>query len=207
MQLTLTEFMTLDGVTQGPGAPDEDTSGGFTQGGWFVPFLDERFVELAASWLGEADALLLGRRTYVNFARDWPNITDPDDPFTEKMNGLPKYVATNSLETVGWKPTTILSGDVPARVAELKAQPGREVQIHGSSQLAQSLLAAGLIDTMRLVVAPVVIGNGRQLFPPGGAPVGLRLQNTEVTPGGLAIHEYATTGVPDYGTYDPARQQ
>lgn len=206
MQLTLTEFMTLDGVTQGPGAPDEDTSGGFTQGGWFVPYLDERFIELAAGWLGEADALLLGRRTYVNFARDWPNITDPDDPFTEKMNGLPKYVASDTLKTVDWNPTTILSGDVPAQVAALKAQPGREVQIHGSADLAQSLVAAGLIDTLRLVIAPVVIGNGRRLFPPGGAPAGLRPESTEVTPGGLAIHVYEMTGTPDYGTYAPGAQ-
>jgi dihydrofolate reductase len=206
VKLTLTEFMTLDGVTQGPGAPDEDTSDGFTQGGWFVPFLDERFVDLAASWLGEADALLFGRRTYVNFARDWPNITDPDDPFTEKMNGLPKYVASQSLTTADWSPSTILSGDVPAQVAALKEQPGREVQIHGSADLAQSLLAAGVIDTLRLVIAPVVIGHGRRLFPPGGAPIGLRLQGTEVTPGGLVIHEYATTGAPDYGTYAPGVQ-
>lgn len=206
MKLTLTEFMTLDGVTQGPGAPDEDTSDGFTQGGWFVPHMDERFVELAASWLGEADALMFGRRTYVNFARDWPNITDPDDPFTDRMNGLPKYVASNSLEAADWNPTTILSADVPAQVAEVKRQPGREVQIHGSARLAQSLLAAGLIDTMRLVIAPVVLGNGRRLLPPGGAPAGLRLQSTEVTPGGLAIHVYETTGVPDYGAYAPGAQ-
>ena len=206
MKLTLTQFLTLDGVSQGPGAPDEDTSDGFTQGGWFVPHLDERFIQLAASWLGEADGLLFGRRTYVNFARDWPNITDPDDPFTDKMNGLPKYVASHSLTTADWNPTTILTGDVPARVAELKRQPGRELQIHGSAHLAQSLLAAGLIDTMRLVIAPVVIGNGRRLFPPGGAPAGLRLQSTEVTPAGVAIHVYETTGAPDYGTYAPGAQ-
>jgi len=207
MKLTLTEFMTLDGVSQGPGSPDEDTSDGFTQGGWFVPHMDETFVRLAASWLGEADALLLGRRTYVNFARDWPNITDPDDPFTDTVNGLPKYVASHSLTTAGWNPTTILGGDVPAQVADLKKQPGRELQIHGSARLAQSLLSAGLIDSLRLVIAPVIVGNGRRLFPPAGAPAGLRLQGVETTPGGLAIHVYETTGAPSYGTYDPAGQR
>lgn len=207
MQLTLTQFMTLDGVTQSPGAPDEDTSDGFTQGGWFVPYLDDRFVQIAAGWLGQADALLFGRRTYVNFARDWPNITDPDDPFTENMNGLPKYVASHSLTSADWNPSTLLSGDVPAQVAELKRQPGREVQIHGSSRLAQSLLAAGLIDTMRLVIAPVVIGNGRRLFPDGGAPTGLRLTSIETTPGGLAIHAYETTGAPTFGSYGPDAQR
>lgn len=203
MQLTLTEFLTLDGVTQGPGAPDEDTSDGFTQGGWFVPHMDETFVQMAATWLGKADALLFGRRTYDNFARDWPNITDPDDPFTEKMNGLPKYVASRSLKTAGWAPTTILSEDVADQIAALKQQPGREIQIHGSAELAQSLLAAGLIDTLRLVVAPVVLGHGRQLFPPGGAPAGLRLQSTEMTPGGLAVQILTSTGAPEYGSYGP----
>jgi dihydrofolate reductase len=201
MRLTLTEFLTLDGVAQGPGSPEEDTSDGFTQGGWFVPYLDEDFIQRAAHWLGEADALLFGRRTYENFARDWPQITDPDDPFAEKMNGLQKYVASGSLAQAAWAPTTILSGDVPAQVAELKRQPGRELQIHGSARLAQSLLAAGLIDELRLVIAPVVVGNGRRLFPVGGAPAGLRLVRSRTTPGGLAILVYEAAGLPEYGTY------
>jgi dihydrofolate reductase len=203
MKLTVTEFLTVDGVSQGPGAPDEDTSDEFTQGGWFVPHMDETFLRLAATWLEEADALLFGRRTYVNFARDWPKMTDPNDPFAPRMNGLPKYVATNSLTRADWAPSTILSGDVPARVAELKRQPGREVQLHGSARLAQSMLAAGLIDTLRLVVAPVVVGHGRRLFPEGGAPAGLRLRSSETTPGGLAVHVYESAGAPAYGTYQP----
>ena len=201
MKLTLTEFLSLDGVAQGRGSPDEDTSDGFTQGGWLVPHIDDVFMQQAAAWLGEADALLFGRRTYDNFARDWPNITDPDDPFTEKMNGLPKYVASHTLAKAEWAPTTILSGDVAAQVSELKQQPGRELQIHGSAQLGQSLLAAGLIDELRLVIAPVVIGNGRRLFPAGGAPAGLSLLRHETTPGGLAIHVYETAGRPKYATY------
>ena len=201
MRLTLTEFLTLDGVSQGPGAPDEDTSDGFIQGGWFVPHLDEAFIQLAANWFGEADALLFGRRTYDNFSRDWPQNTDPDDPFAAKMNSLPKYVASHSLTQADWAPTTILSGDIPAQVAALKGQPGRELQIHGSARLAQSLLAAGLIDELRLVIAPVVVGNGRRLFPVGGAPAGLQLLRTETTPGGFVIHLYASAGLPQYGTY------
>lgn len=201
MRLTLMEFLTLDGVSQGPGSPDEDTSEGFTQGGWFVPHLDGEFVQQAVDWLGRADALLFGRRTYDNFSRDWPQMTDPDDPFSEKMNGLPKYVASHSLKQASWAPTTILSGDVAAQVAELKRQPGRELQIHGSARLAQSLLAAGLIDEVRLVIAPVVVGNGRRLFPVGGAPAGLRLVSSSTTPGGLAILVYESAGLPEYGTY------
>ena len=152
MKLVVQEFLTLDGVSQGPGSPDEDTSDGFTEGGWFVPHLDEEFDRVVGTWLGEADAFLFGRRTYQNFARDWPKMTD--HPFAGILNGLPKYVASHSLTKAEWNPTTILSGDIPAQVAELKRQPGRELQIHGSAQLAQSLLAAGLIDTLRLVIAP-----------------------------------------------------
>jgi dihydrofolate reductase len=202
MRLILMEFLSLDGVAQGPGSPDEDTSDGFTRGGWLVPHLDDKFMQLVATWLGEADALMFGRRTYDNFSRDWPNITDPDDPFTDKMNSLPKYVASHSLKTADWNPTTIISGDVPAQVAELKRQPGREIQIHGSARLAQSLLAAGLIDELRLLIAPVVVGSGRRLFPEGGASAGLRLLRNETTSGGVAVHVYESTGLPKYGTYE-----
>lgn len=201
MKLTVTEFVSLDGVSQGPGSPEEDTSDGFTRGGWLVPHMDEAFIHRVAEWLRQADALLLGRRTYEAFARDWPQITDPDDPFTVLMNSLPKYVASQTLTTGTWHPTTILSGDVAAQVAELRQQPGREIQVHGSARLAQSLLAAGLIDELRLVVAPVVVGHGRRLFPDGGAPAGLRLISSEITPGGLALQTYEWTGLPEYATY------
>jgi dihydrofolate reductase len=204
VKLTVTEFLTLDGVSQGPGAPDEDTSGGFDRGGWFVPFVDEEFVELAAQWLAEADGLLFGRRTYDNFSRDWPKMADGDNPFAATMNSLPKYVASHSLRSAEhWSPTTILSGDIVAQVAELKRQPGRELQIHGSAELAQPLLAAGLIDVLRLVVAPVVVGTGRRLLPVGGAPVGLRITRHQVTAAGLAVLTYEPAGQPVYATYEP----
>ncbi|MFE9645173.1 dihydrofolate reductase family protein [Streptomyces sp. NPDC006365] len=202
MRLVLQEFLSLDGVSQGPGAPDEDTSDGFTQGGWFVPHLDEAFERLAGTWLERADAFLFGRRTYLNFARDWPKMTE--HPSAAILNGLPKYVASHSLTRADWNPTTILSGDIPAQVAELKQQPGRELQIHGSARLGQSLLAAGLIDELRLAIAPVVVGTGRRLFPDGGAPAGLRLLSNETTPGGLTIVVYESTGLPEYGTYGAA---
>jgi dihydrofolate reductase len=201
MRLILMEYLSLDGVSQGPGGPDEDTSGAFTRGGWLVPHMDEELIRLVTEWVDDADAFLFGRRTYENFARDWPKVTDPGDPFAPKLNGLPKFVASRSLARAEWEPTTILSGDVPAQVAELKRQPGRELQIHGSAQLAQSLLAAGLIDELRLVIAPVVVGSGRRLFPDGGAPAGLRLRRNETTPGGLAVHVYESAGAPKYGTY------
>ncbi|WP_328439422.1 dihydrofolate reductase family protein [Streptomyces sp. NBC_00444] len=203
MKLVVQEFLTLDGVSQGPGSPDEDPSDGFTRGGWFVPHLDEEFERLATAWLGEADAFLFGRRTYENFARDWPKMTD--HPGAATLNGLPKYVASHSLTRADWNPTTILSGDIPAEVAELKRQPGRELQIHGSARLAQSLLAAGLVDTLRLAIAPVVVGQGRRLFPDGGAPAGLRLVSHRTTPGGLSVHVFESTGLPAYGRYGADR--
>ncbi|MFG2587856.1 dihydrofolate reductase family protein [Streptomyces sp. NPDC048438] len=199
MRLVVQEFLSLDGVSQGPGSPDEDRSDGFDQGGWFVPHLDEEFEEVAAAWLGTADALLFGRRTYENFARDWPAMTD--HPFAPLMNGLPKYVASHSLTTAAWNPTTVLNGDVPAQVAEVKALPGRDLQIHGSARLAQSLLAAGLVDELRLVIAPVVVGRGRRLFPDGGAPAGLRLVSHRTTARGLSVHSFESTGLPEKGVY------
>ena len=201
MKLTVMEFLSLDGVSQGPGSPEEDTSNGFTRGGWLVPHIDGAFIEQTTEWLGHADALLLGRRTYEAFARDWPQITDPDDPFTGSMNSLPKYVVSNTLSEADWNPSTILSGDLATEVAELKQRPGRELQVHGSARLAQSLLAAGLVDELRLVVAPVVVGQGRRLFDDGGPPAGLRLRSATTTPGGLVVLVYDWAGTPRYAEY------
>jgi dihydrofolate reductase len=184
MRLVLQEFLSLDGVSQGPGAPDEDTTDGFTGGGWFVPYVDDEFLRMVTGWIREADGFLLGRRTYENFARDWPKATDPDDEVARQLNGRPKYVASRTLTAGDWAPTTVLSGDVPA----------------GSARLAQSLLAAELIDELRLIIAPVVVGTGRRLFPDGGAPAGLRLVRSETTGGGLAIHSYEPAGPPATGS-------
>ncbi|MCR5976403.1 deaminase [Gordonia jinghuaiqii] len=201
MRITITEFITLDGVTQGPGSADEDTTDGFTDGGWLVPHMDETFVRQASEWLDLADGLLLGRRTYEAFARDWPQITDPDDPFTERMNGLPKYVVSSTLTELPWGPATLLGGDAVAAVAALRSKPGREVQVHGSSTLAASLLEAGIVDALRLVVAPTALGNGRQLLGRNTSGLGFRLARHASTPCGLLLLEYEPTGgavVADY---------
>ncbi|MEV4533906.1 dihydrofolate reductase family protein [Asanoa sp. NPDC049518] len=198
MRIALTEFVSLDGVSQGPGSPDEDTSGGFTRGGWLTPHLDGRFVEAAAHWLSLADGLLLGRRTYEEFAAAWPHITDPADPFTERMNGLPKYVVTTTLDSLTWQPATGLRFE---DVAKIKERPGRELQIHGSARLGNALLAAGLVDTVRLVVAPTVVGTGRRLLDHPGAAVGLRLVDHEATATGVLLLEYETTGVAPTAAY------
>lgn len=202
MKITLTEFVTLDGVSQGPGSPDEDTSDGFTRGGWLVPHMDGTFVQRASDWLDLADGLLLGRRTYEAFARDWPKITNPADPFAERMNTLPKYVVTNTLTEGTWNPTIVLKGDPVQTVAELKARPGRELQIHGSARLGDSLLSASLIDTLRLVVAPTVLRTGRRLLTGPSAPSGLHLLHHEATPNGLLLLEYEVTGQARQGEYE-----
>jgi dihydrofolate reductase len=203
MRLTLMQFLSLDGVSQGPGAPDEDTSDGFTRGGWFVPFLDDEFLRQATAWTAEADAFLFGRRTYLSFADAWPKVTDPADPVAAQLNGRPKYVASQRLTSGAWEPVTVLSGDVAAQVAELKRQPGRELQIHGSTRLGGAMLAAGLVDELRLVVAPVVVGAGRRLFA-GGEPVGLSLVRNDTTKAGLAVQVYEPSGPARFGTYESA---
>jgi dihydrofolate reductase len=202
MRLTLTQFVTLDGVYQGPGSPDEDTSDGFTRGGWMVPHMDQVFIDRASGWLGQAGALLFGRRTYEAFAQAWPQNDDPDDPFAERMNGLPKYVASHTLTETPWTPATILDGDTVDRVAELKAQPGDELQLHGSARFSQSLLAAGLIDEIRLVVSPTILGQGRRLFPDEGTPLGWQVTDHSVTPGGLTILVLEAAGPAAFAAYE-----
>lgn len=202
MRIALVQFVSLDGVSQGPGSPTEDTSDGFTRGGWLVPYLDEAFVRRTSEWLDLADGLLLGRRTYEAFARDWPRITDPADPYTERMNTLPKYVLSNTLTDGTWAPTTVLRGDPARTVRDLKARPGREVQVHGSATLGNTLLAAGLVDTLRLVVAPTVLGSGRRLLTHPTSASGLRLVRHEATAKGLLLLEYLPTGAAPVGEYD-----
>jgi dihydrofolate reductase len=164
--------------------------------------MDQTFITIAAGWLEHAGALLLGRRTYEAFAMAWPQNTDPGDPFAARMNSLPKYVASHTITDTPWTPATVLGGDVVAQVAELKAQPGDELQLHGSARLAQSLLAVGLIDEVRLVITPTVLGQGRRLFPDDGATLGLRVAENVTTPGGLTILVLETTGPAAFARYE-----
>jgi dihydrofolate reductase len=143
---------------------------------------------------------VLGRRTYDAFARDWPQITDPDDPFTERMNALPKYVVSRTMTEGSWNPTTVVSS--LEGVAELKKAKGGELQIHGSARLGDALVKAGLVDLVRLVVAPTVIGAGRRLFEHSAGTAGLKLTNHEATPSGLMLLEYETVGAAPTAAYE-----
>jgi dihydrofolate reductase len=201
MQLTLHAFVTLDGVVQAPGGPDEDREGGFVHGGWSFPYGDEDFGRTMAGWFEHADAFLLGRTTYEIFAGHWPRVTDPADPIASKLNALPKYVASTTLEKVDWNNSTLLGDDVPAAVAKLKEQPGDELQVHGSGGLAQTLIAHDLIDEYRLLVFPVHLGEGKKLFRDGAPPAALNLIDATTASTGVLIARYEPAGAVRHGSY------
>jgi dihydrofolate reductase len=201
MRLTLSTFLTLDGVMQAPGAPDEDRRGGFAHGGWQFPYADDEDFALIAEWFTRADAFLLGRITYEIFANYWPTVTDENEPIASRLNALPKYVASKTLASVGWPNSTLLTGDVPETVARLKAQPGNELQVHGSGKLAQTLMAHDLIDEYRLLTYPVVLGGGQRLFGDANAAA-LRLVDVKHHNGSDAIIAiYEPSGKPRYGSF------
>jgi dihydrofolate reductase len=204
MRLVVQQFLSLDGVSQGPGSPDEDTTEGFTRGGWFVPFVDEALLSHVIAWAARADALLFGARTYRNFARDWPKMADPNDPIATALNSLPKYVVSKTLASADWAPSTLIREDAVGEIARLKKLPGRELQIHGSARLAALVLSTGLVDELRLAIAPVVVGQGRRLLANAWDQAhGFRLLSAATTPSGLAIHSYERVDAPRFGVYEP----
>ncbi|HEU5157302.1 MAG TPA: dihydrofolate reductase family protein [Streptosporangiaceae bacterium] len=203
MKLTVTTFLTVDGVMQGPGSPEEDPSDGFDLGGWVVPYVDDDMGRAVTEWFAGADAFLLGRKTYEIFAGYWPNVTDENDPVAGALNRLPKYVASTTLDRVEWHNSALLDKDVVAAVTELKRGPGRDLQVHGSGDLAQTLIEHDLVDEYRLFVYPVVLGRGKRLFGSGTVPSALRLVNTKTTAAGVAVHTYERAGRPTFGTFDP----
>ncbi|MEV8030473.1 dihydrofolate reductase family protein [Streptomyces sp. NPDC086182] len=200
-KLTLTAFVTLDGVHQAPGGPEEDRSGGFDHGGWSVPYGDEDFGRFVTDGFSRVDAFLLGRRTYEIFAGYWPKITDPDNLIATKLNALPKYVPSSTLTEPGWQGTTVITGDLGKEVTALKERTEGELQVHGSATLAQSLFALGLIDTLHLMTFPVVLGAGRRLFAEGAVPTAFRHTGGTTTGAGVTIHTYEREGRPTYGSY------
>ena len=205
-KLVVGTFTTLDGVMQAPGGPDEDRDGGFRHGGWLVPYFDEKFVEIMTDWTKRAGAFLLGRKTYEIFAGSWPKSTDPADEIATALNTRPKFVASRTLDTLAWNNSHLLKSDVAEEVAKLKAQEGGEIQVHGSSNLIQTLLKHDLVDTLRIWQFPVVLGTGKRLFGEGTIPRSFRLVDTQLNTTGAVLHVYERTGGLKYGEVEVGQE-
>ena len=200
MKLTTNTNVSVDGVMQGLGGPEEDRRGGFERGGWAMPHFDSETAALTGQVYQHADAFLFGRRTYEVFAGSWGAIEDmKTHPIVEALNSRPKYVASNTLTDPQWADTTVLSGDIASTVGELKAEPGGELQVVGSLSLVRLLLDNGLVDELTLLTYPVVVGQGTRLFPDSGQDLALELVESRATANGVTIQVYRTAGRPQYG--------
>lgn len=198
--LTVNTFVSLDGVMQGPGAPDEDTSGGFTHGGWSFGYWDELMNEHMAAYMGRPFDLVLGRRTYEIFAAHWPH---QDNEAAAALNGATKHVASTTLTTsdLTWERSSVIAGDVVAAVGQLKAQDGPELQVHGSANLLQTLLAGGVVDELHAWIFPVVLGGGKRLFAEGLPATGLELLGAKTATSGVVIATYRPGADIRYGSF------
>ena len=204
MKLTTITMVTVDGVMQGLGGPDEDRRGGFERGGWVAPLVDNEAMTFLNQVYQRADAFLFGRRTYEIFAGSWGAWADPGgNPIWTELNTMPKYVASTTLTEPRWANSTVLSRDLAAAVGELKARPGGELQVHGSGNLIRWLLDNQLVDEITLLVCPVVIGQGTRLFSNSGPGIALELINSRTTRKGVTIQVYRPNGRPQYETATP----
>lgn len=201
--LTVTTFVTLDGVMQAPGDPGEDASGAFPHGGWLFPYADPEFGAFMTDVFTRPGAFLLGRRTYEIFASYWPKKTDPADVIATKLNALPKYVASRTLAQATWNASIIIK-DVMDEVTKLKQELAGELQVHGSGDLVQALIENELVDEFNIITAPLVLGTGEKLFGRGTVPLGLKLKSSKVSATGLVMSVYARAGKPTYGSFADA---
>jgi dihydrofolate reductase len=204
-KLIVGTFLTVDGVMQAPGGPDEDRDGGFEHGGWSVNYWDDVMGQIIVDSTLQAGALLLGRKTYEIFAAHWPHVSG-DDPVAAKLNSVPKHVASRTLDEVTWNNSKLIQGDVAQAVVALKEQSGGEIQVTGSGHLIQTLMEYDLVDEYRLWVFPVVLGQGKRLFAAGAVPAALRLVETRTSSTGVAIHTYERAGAIQYGSFEVDQQ-
>jgi dihydrofolate reductase len=199
MKLTTITNVSVDGVMQGLGGPDEDPTGGFERGGWALPLFDDENATFLGRLYERADAFLFGRRTYEIFADSWGAIEEMvNAPIGRALNTRPKYVVSNTLTDPRWADTTVLSGDFAAAIRELKARPGGELQVHGSLSLVRWLFDNQLVDEITLITYPVVVGQGMRLFPDRGPDTALELVDSRATSNGVAIQVYRPGGRPQY---------
>jgi dihydrofolate reductase len=197
-ELMVNMFVSLDGVLQGPGMPDEDREGGFEHGGWQAPYFDEESGKLITDHIAGLEALLLGRRTYEIFAAYWPQAA-ASDPIAARLNSAPKYVASRTLDTVSWTNSKLIQGDVADAVARLKRDHG-QIDVIGSGNLVQTLLRHDLVDRLNVWVYPVLLGSGKRLFADGTVPTALRLVESATFPKGAVLLAYQRTGKPTYAS-------
>ena len=188
-ELIVNTFLTLDGVMQAPGGPEEDPSGGFQHGGWSMGYWDDQMMQRMGESMSKPFDMVLGRRTYEIFAAYWPNNDTPD---AEPLNKATKHVATSTLTELAWENSRLIEGGVPEGVRALKEQDGSELQVHGSGDLIQALLEHGLIDEFRLMIFPLVLGKGKRLFDSGTMPGGLELTGSQVSSSGVFMGTYRT---------------
>ncbi|HEY9662281.1 MAG TPA: dihydrofolate reductase family protein [Allocoleopsis sp.] len=199
-ELTLTTFLTLDGVMQAPGGPSEDTTGDFSYGGWLVPHADEEMGKTIDDIFSKVEAFLLGRTTYDIFAAHWPRITDTDELVANKLNSLPKYIASRTKTTFDWHNSSLIR-DVVQEVDELKQRYSGEIQVHGSCGLAQTLIQHDLIDEYRLLIFPVTLGSGKRLFGSSTVPSTLKLVSSSSTSKGTIFSVYRRAGKLQTGSF------
>ena len=199
-ELIIGTFVSVDGVMQAPGGPDEDPSNGFEHGGWSFGYWDDAMGETIDAQMQRAEAFLLGRKTYEIFADHWPKVGD-EDPVAAKLNSAPKYVASRTLRAVEWSNSILLEGDAATAVRDLKDRLQGEIQVHGSWGLLQTLIGHGLIDEYRLWVFPVVLGSGKRLFGDGAPPGGLALVDSSTSGTGVVMNHYRPTGEIKSGSF------
>lgn len=200
-RLISTTFVSLDGVLQAPGGPEEDTSGGFALGGWTVPFFDEQVGEFMGRTMGVPFDLVLGRRTYDIFAGYWPTAPAEEADAAQPLNDATKYVASRGRPNLTWERSQHIEGDVARGVTAIKQQDGPELQVHGSGDLLQTLIRARLVDEFRLLVFPVVLGSGKRLFGDGAVPIGLKLLEGSVSGSGVLMGRYEQAGEVATGSF------
>jgi dihydrofolate reductase len=199
-KLSVNTFLTLDGVMQAPGGPDEDTASGFTLGGWSFHYWDDVMNNIMGGYMGKPFDLLLGRKTYDIFAAFWPKQGD-DNPAAAPLNNATKYVASRTLKQVDWQNSHLLGADVVADITRLKEQKGPEIQVHGSGNLIQTLLQADLIDELQIWTFPLVIGKGKRLFAEGTIPAALRVVENNISSTGVVITRYERAGEIKTGSF------
>ncbi|MEO8287346.1 MAG: dihydrofolate reductase family protein [Chloroflexota bacterium] len=198
-KLVTSTFVTLDGIMQAPGGPGEDDSGGFRSGGWSVNYWDDMMAQVMGETFAKRPELLLGRKTYEIFASYWPNAKD--EPGADNLNNAKKYVVSRTLDKVEWNNSTLISGDVVKEITRLKELDGPELQVHGSSNLIQTLLKHSLIDELQLLIFPVAIGSGKRLFGEGTNPSDFKLVDSKTSSTGVIIATYELTGELKTGSF------